>query len=101
MAYVPCEEPHEGEFVGTYTITPPDAPFDAEKVRVAANSGCGELATRYVGGTRTDLRAGYVGPTTAGDWLGSDQTFGCYALVTGAERPRGSMKGIAAGPLPH
>jgi hypothetical protein len=101
MTYVPCEEPHQGEFVGTYRITPPDAPFDAKKAAAAAASGCGEAATSYVGGTRTDLRSGYVGPTTASDWLGSDQTYACYALVTGAEKLRGSLKGIGTGPLPH
>jgi hypothetical protein len=101
MAYAPCEQPHEGEFTGTYTITPPDAPFVAEKVREAATSGCGDLATGYVGATRTDLRGAFVGPTSASDWLGSDQTYACYALVTGAEKLRGSVKGVGAGPLPH
>jgi hypothetical protein len=101
MTYVPCEEPHEGQFVGTYTITPPDAPFNKEKVAAAAASGCGEAATRYLGGTRTDLRAGYVGPASASDWLGSDQMFACYALVTGTEKLRGSLKGIGTGPLPR
>jgi hypothetical protein len=101
MAYTPCEQSHDGEFTGTYTITPPDAPFDAEKVRAAATSGCGELATRYVGGARTDLRSAYVGPTSASDWLGSDQTYTCYTLATAAAKLRGSVKGIAAGPLPR
>jgi hypothetical protein len=101
MAYAPCEQPHDGEFTGSYTITPPDAPFDAEKVRAAATSGCVQAVTGYVGAARTDLRAGYVGPTSSSDWLGSDQTYACYALVTGAEKLRGSVNGIATGPLPH
>jgi hypothetical protein len=101
MTYVPCEEPHEGEFVGTYRITPPDAPFDVEKVRATATSGCTQAATAYLGGSRGDLRSGYVGPTTASDWLGSDQTYACYALTTGAAKLRGSLKGVGTGPLPH
>jgi hypothetical protein len=101
MAYVACEQPHDGEFVGTYMITPPDAPFDGEKARAAATSGCGELATGYVGAPRTDLRTGYVGPTTAGDWLGSDQTYACYTLATGTQKLRATVKGVGAGPLPH
>ncbi|MGC9668184.1 septum formation family protein [Planosporangium sp. 12N6] len=101
MAYAPCEQPHDGEFVGTYTITPPGAPFDKEKVAAAALSGCGGLVNTYVGGARTELRAGYVGPTSAGDWLGSDQTFACYALVIGDDKLRGSVKGIGTGPLPR
>src|SRR5262249_29979241 len=28
LTYTPCAQPHDGEFVGTYTITPADAPFD-------------------------------------------------------------------------
>jgi hypothetical protein len=101
MAYSSCDQPHDGEFVGTYTITPPDAPFDAAKVRAAAASGCEGLTARYVGASRTDLRSGYVGPATAGDWLGSDQTYTCYALVAGDGKLRGSLKGVGSGPLPH
>jgi hypothetical protein len=29
LAYSPCDTPHDGEFVGTYTITPLDLPFNA------------------------------------------------------------------------
>ncbi|GAA1802967.1 hypothetical protein GCM10009835_22310 [Planosporangium flavigriseum] len=101
MAYTPCDRPHDGEFTGTYTITPPNAPYDAAKLGSTATSGCAGLATSYVGATRTDLRAAYVGPTSANDWLGSDQTFACYAMVAGAEKLRGSVKGIGAGPLPR
>jgi hypothetical protein len=101
MAYTPCAQPHDGEFTGTYTLTPPDAPFVADKVGAAVTTGCGEVAARYIGASRTDLRAAYVGPTSASDWLGSDQTFTCYTMVTGADRLRGSVKGIGPGPLPR
>jgi Septum formation len=101
LAYAPCESAHEGEFVGTYTITPIDVPFDAQKVPASANTGCGVQTGNYVGATRADLRAAYVGPTTGGDWLGSDQTYACYAMVTGGGPVRGSVKGIGAGPLPR
>jgi hypothetical protein len=87
--------------VGTYTITPPEAPFDAAKVRDAASTGCGLLVTRYVGADRSDLRAGYVGPSTAGDWLGSDQTYACYAIPTGTEPLTRTIKALGSGPLPR
>jgi hypothetical protein len=85
LTYIPCDKPHDGEFVGTYTITPLDAPFDANAVRNTAQRGCSEAAAKYLGITNTigrkDLDAGSVGPKTAIDWLGSDQTFACYAMA--------------------
>nr|WP_240943229.1 septum formation family protein [Planosporangium thailandense] len=101
MRYVPCDQPHDGEFTGTYTITPPGAPFVADKVSAAVTAGCGEAAKSYIGAPRTDLSARFVGPTSTGDWLGSDQTYACYALVTDGQRLRGSVKGLGPGPLPH
>lgn len=104
LAYVRCEQPHDGEFVGTYTITPPDAPFDENAVRTAANRGCAQIALAYLGlpanGSRTDLSVGYVGPTKASDWLGSDQVFACYVLST-KDKLRGSVKGLGTKPLPR
>jgi hypothetical protein len=101
LAYAPCDQPHEGQYTGTYIITPPGAPFDGEKVRAAAESGCAEVARKYIGADRADLRIGYVGPTSSSDWLGSDQTFACYSLSTGAEKLRGSLKGLGSAPLPR
>jgi Septum formation len=101
LAYAGCDTSHDGEFVGTYTITPMDLPFDAQKVPASATTGCGNAMTSYVGAARTDLRAGYVGPTSGADWLGSDQTYACYALASGADKLRGSVKGIGSGPLPR
>jgi len=104
LVYVPCTQPHDGEFVGTYTITPPDAPFDQTAVGNTATKGCTQTALTFLAlpgnAKRDDLRAGYVGPTNAGDWLGSDRTFACYTLaVTG--RLRGTLKGLGTGPLPR
>jgi hypothetical protein len=101
MVYATCDGPHHGEFVGSYTITPENAPFIEGKVRAAASSGCGELTTQYVGAARTDLRPAYVGPTNGSDWLGSDQTYACYAMATGGEKLTRSVKGIGSGPLPR
>jgi hypothetical protein len=100
-AYTHCEQPHDGEYVGRYTLTPPGAPFDPAKVRDAAQKGCAELVTKYVGAQRADLRTGYVGPTTLRAWQGSDQTFACYALTTAADKLRGSVKGLGSGALPR
>jgi hypothetical protein len=102
-AYTPCDQEHDGEFVGVYTLTPPDAPFDATAVKDTANRGCGEVVRSYLGlsssANRPDLSVGYVGPTTAQTWLGSDQTFACYALA--AVGLRGSIRSLGARPLPQ
>jgi hypothetical protein len=102
LAYAPCEGEHTGEFVGTYTLTPADAPFDATAVAAAVTKGCGRQALKYLGlptgATRPDLHVGYVGPTTATTWLGSDQTFGCYA--TAQVNLRGTVRNLGTRPLP-
>jgi hypothetical protein len=104
LTYVGCADPHDGEFVGVYTITPLDAPYDDAGVRTAAQKGCTEVAAKYLNivGTqgRTDLNAGSVGPKSASDWLGSDQTYGCYAM-SAAGRIKGSVKNLGLAPLPH
>jgi hypothetical protein len=98
--YVSCDTPHDGEFVGTYTVTPLNAPFDGPKLQQVVTGGCADLVGRYVGAKRDDLRGAYVGPTTSRDWLGSDQTYACYAVVkTGTTLTR-TVKGIGSGPLP-
>ncbi len=103
LAYTPCADPHDGEFVGIYTVTPLNAPFSQTGVADAANRGCGQAVLAYLGlpttGSRADLRVGYVGPTTAETWLGSDQTFGCYALAD--VKVRGTIRSLDSRPLPH
>jgi Septum formation len=105
LAYADCAADHDGEFVGTYTITPPDTPFDEAAVKQAAEHGCTQTALAFLGlpadGARPDLRTGYVGPLTASDWLGSDQTFACYALALGGRKLRGSIKGLGQRDLGH
>jgi hypothetical protein len=102
VRYASCEEAHTGEYVGAYTITPANAPFTATAVAAAVTKGCGKVALDYLGlpdtATRPDLKVGYVGPTTAETWLGSDQTFGCYAS---ADAPlRGTVRNLGTHPLP-
>ena len=103
LRYASCEGEHTGEFVGSYTITPADAPFDAKVVASAVTKGCGQAALSYLGlpaeATRPDLHVGYVGPTTAETWLGSDQTFGCYASADGTLR--GTVRNLGTRPLPR
>jgi hypothetical protein len=102
-AYTPCEQPHNGEFVGTYTVTPANAPFDQAGVKDTVSRGCGDAVRGYLGlaagANRPDLTAGYVGPTTAQTWLGSDQTFACYAVST--DRLRGTIRSLGTRPLPR
>ncbi len=103
IRYASCTEPHSGEFVGAYRITPDNAPFDAKAVEAAVTKGCGQVALTYLGlpadATRPDLKVGYVGPTSAETWLGSDQTFGCYASTDAALR--GTIRNLGTRPLPR
>src|SRR5256885_10965955 len=80
VRYASCTEAHTGEYVGSYTITPDNAPFKATAVAAAATKGCGKAALAYLGlpetATRPDPKAGYVGPPTVATRLGTDHTFG-------------------------
>jgi hypothetical protein len=103
VSFDSCESAHTGEFVGTYVVTPKDAPFEAKAVASAVTKGCGQATLTYLGlpsdATRSDLRVGYVGPTTAATWLGSDQTFACYASADGTLR--GTLRNLGTRPLPR
>jgi hypothetical protein len=103
LAYASCDAEHDGEFVGTYAVTPPDAPFDSKAVADTVTKGCDQVALSYLGlpadGKRADLHVGYVGPTTATTWLGSDQAFGCFVMADA--KLRGTVRNLGARPLPH
>lgn len=102
VRYASCDDAHTGEFVGTYIVTPSGAPFDAAAVSAAVTKGCGQVTLSYLGlptdATRADLHVGWVGPNTQATWLGSDQTFTCYAS---ADAPmRGTVRSLGTRPLP-
>jgi hypothetical protein len=100
--FVGCDRKHRSEYVGTYTITPQNAPFNAAGLQTAVLTGCTQLVGRFLGGQagpgRTDVTAAYVGPTTASDWLGSDQTYACYAKT--ATDVVTSIHNLGTRPLP-
>ncbi|GAA2604759.1 hypothetical protein GCM10010399_39710 [Dactylosporangium fulvum] len=102
LRYVGCTEPHDGEYAGVYTITPPEAPFDETAVRSSTAKGCTTLGLKYLGlpedGTRADLAPGSVGPKTASEWLGGDQAFTCYLMS--AKPLKASVRGLGLAPLP-
>ncbi|GAA3236804.1 hypothetical protein GCM10010532_075320 [Dactylosporangium siamense] len=102
LKYVDCTAPHDGEYSGSYSIAPMDAPFDETAVRNASTKGCTGVGLRYLGlsetADRSDLSAAAVGPKNGSDWLGSDQTFACYLV---SSRPlKASIAKIGTGPLP-
>jgi len=101
LAFVPCDEPHQSEFTGLFTVTPPNVPFSADGVGAVVEKGCANRAATYVGAARPDLTYGYVGPSNAASWLGSDQTYACYVSpVDGAVAAiRGTVRGIGTRPL--
>ncbi len=96
LSFVECGHPHTSEFVGLYTVTPANAPYNGPAIQKAVSTGCQQLVDSFVGVTagqkRSDLRVSEVGPDSANLWAGSDQTFACYAS---ASTPwSGSVKGI-------
>ncbi|HEY7174398.1 MAG TPA: hypothetical protein VH442_05725, partial [Micromonosporaceae bacterium] len=67
------------------------------------SAGCAQLVDSFLGlganQTRSDLRVSEVGPDSANLWVGSDQTFACYASATTPWV--GSLKGLGTRPLTH
>jgi hypothetical protein len=96
LSFVECGQPHTSEFVGLYTVTPANAPYNGPEIQKVVSAGCQQLVDSFVGMAagqkRSDLRVSEVGPDSANLWAGSDQTFACYAS---ASTPwSGSIKGI-------
>jgi hypothetical protein len=103
-SFVPCSADHTGEYVGLYTVTPLGAPFNGPELQTAVTNGCqallnGFLALPAGAANRSDLRSSYVGPTTSATWLGSDQSYACFA--TASTTITGTIKGIGTRPLPN
>jgi hypothetical protein len=103
LSFVECGKSHTSEFVGLYTITPANAPYNGPEIQKVVTTGCQQLVNSILGLTSTDsrpdLRVSEVGPDSANLWAGSDQTFACYAS---ASTPWvGSIKGVGTRPLQH
>lgn len=99
-----CAKNHDGEYVGDYTVTPLGAPFNGPELAKIIPAGCQSVLDRFLGlpdgaPTRPDVQVNFVGPTTADNWVGSDQTYACYAGL--GKDVRGSIKGLGTRPLPH
>jgi hypothetical protein len=96
LSFVECGQPHTSEFVGLYTVTPANAPYNGPEIQKAVTAGCQQLVDSFVGVPagqhRSDLRVSEVGPDSANLWAGSDQTFACYASA--ATPWSGSIKGV-------
>ena len=96
LSFVECGQPHTSEFVGLYTVTPANAPYNGPEIQKVVTAGCQQLVDSFVGVAagqkRSDLRVSEVGPDSANLWAGSDQTFACYA--TASAPWSGSIKGI-------
>src|SRR5262245_36640612 len=103
LRFVACGQPHTSEFVGLYTVTPANAPYNGSAIQTAVSGGCLQLVDSFLGltggETRADLRASEVGPDSPNLWAGSDQTFACYASASAPWV--GSLKGLGTRPLPH
>ncbi len=101
-SFVPCSVGHTSEYVGLYTVTPLGAPFNGPELQTAVTAGCQSLLNGFLGlpggaTNRSDLQSSYVGPTTSATWIGSDQSYACYA--TAANTITGSVKALGTRPL--
>ncbi len=103
LTYVPCDKAHSSEFAGLYTVTPLNAPFNSTALATAVPAGCDKIVKAYMKladtAKREDVSSAYVGPKTSNSWIGSDQTFACYAH-TDADTSA-SLAGLGTRPLPH
>jgi Septum formation len=104
LSFVPCTADHRGEYVGLYTVTPLGAQFNGPELQTTVTAGCQAILDGFLGlsassHSRDDLRSSYVGPTASATWLGSDQSFACYAIAP--DTIRGSIKGLGTRPLPN
>ncbi len=103
LSFVPCSAGHTGEYVGLYTVTPLGAPFNGPELQQAVTAGCQGILNSFLAlpagaPNRSDLRSSYVGPTTSATWLGSDQSYACFA--TAATAITGTIKSLGTRPLP-
>jgi len=103
-SFVPCSADHTSEYVGLYTVTPLGAAFNGPELQTAVTNGCQALLNGFLGlpaasASRSDLRSSYVGPTTSATWIGSDQSYACFA--TADATISGTIKGLGTRPLPH
>jgi hypothetical protein len=62
------------EFVGLYTVTPANAPYNGPEIQKAVTAGCEQPVDSFVdvpaGQRRSDLRISEVGPDSANLWAG-------------------------------
>jgi hypothetical protein len=102
LAYVSCKRPHDSEYAGTYQVTPLNAPYNGTALQTAVPNGCKAIVDAFMGLAkgveRSDVSSAYVGPTSSDTWLGSDQSFACYAHT--AAQITGTLEGLGARPLP-
>jgi hypothetical protein len=102
LSFVACAADHKGEYVGMYTVTPLGAAFNGPELRDAVTKGCQGILNQFIGlpngaPNRPDLQSSFVGPTTSATWLGSDQSYACYA--TASTTIVGSVKRLGTRPL--
>ncbi|GAA2590168.1 hypothetical protein GCM10010399_20240 [Dactylosporangium fulvum] len=101
---VACAEPHDTEFVGTWTA-PAGAYPDAKRLNEIVSDGCyGRIAT-FLGISqlqlyeRGDVYTFWTG-LTASQWKLGDRVAHCFLNVASKTLLRGSVKGLGTKPLP-
>ncbi len=103
LSYVSCDKPHTSEFAALYRVTPANAPFDGQQLATMVPNGCDAVVRSFLGlpdgSKRDDVTSAFVGPKDANSWIGSDQTYACYAHTSTSIT--GSLAGLGTRPLPH
>jgi Septum formation len=106
---VSCDQPHNGEYAGSYTASDAPWPSDVNTRHNLAKSGCESMVAQFLGFSGTTFQSTYLGWLAAGfeedRWTAGDRTERCYVLaITGnsanTTRILGSVKGLRDG-APH
>ena len=81
------------------SVTPPGAPYNGPELQDAVTKGCASLLVTFLGlpaagQNRSDLQSSSTSDRQSADtWIGSDQTFACYAPASRTRRLHGSLEG--------
>jgi Septum formation len=87
-----CAQPHDAEYAGSFRIPGPIQP--TTKQMDAVFDDCWDVIARYLGGTKSGIRVGYLAWGVAEDgWKRGDRYVRCYA-ADADRKIVGSVKGI-------
>jgi hypothetical protein len=92
LGVVDCAQPHDAEYAGSFRM--PGNILPTEKQWDAIFDDCWDVVARYLGGTKSGIRVGYLAwSVTEDSWKRGDRYVRCYA-ADADRKIVGSVKGI-------